>query len=239
MLSRLGSFLSSSIGKKMLMSVTGLLLVGFLVVHLAGNFLIFADENGAAFNAYGNTYHENPAFLYTAEVVLIALFATHIWLAFRTSIDNREARRERYAIRATAGRSSVASSSMLITGAIVLVFLVIHLLDFRLSSEATEDLARSVKSRLSSPLGGAIYLLGVLALGVHLSHALKSALQTLGVSHPRLTPLIQRATLGLAVLLFLGFASFPVVMLAKGPPSEPVAETKAAPAAQHAAQEPR
>jgi succinate dehydrogenase / fumarate reductase cytochrome b subunit len=238
MLSRLGSFLTSSIGKKMVMSATGLLLVVFLIVHLAGNLLIFVDADGAAFNAYGSTYHENPAFLYTAEVGLIVLFATHIWLAFRTSIDNREARPQRYAIRATAGKSSVASSSMFITGAIVLGFLVIHVLDFRLSSDAAEDLAHAVKSRLSSPLGGAIYMTGVLALGVHLSHALKSALQTLGISHPRFTPLIQRATLGLAVVLFLGFTSFPVVMLAKGPPSQ-AAETHAAPAGQHAGEEPR
>jgi succinate dehydrogenase / fumarate reductase cytochrome b subunit len=216
MFPRLKIFLASSLGKKTVMSLTGLLLVGFLIAHLAGNLLLFAGDDGAAFDAYAKALHDRPAFLYTAEVGLVALFWCHIYLAFRTTLDNREARQRGYAIRQSLGKRTLASSSMFVTGAIVLAFLVIHLLDFRLNPASEQGLAQLVRERLASPLGASIYVVGVVALGVHLSHAVRSALQTLGVNHPRYERLLSRGALGLAALLFLGFVSFPLVLLTGG-----------------------
>jgi succinate dehydrogenase cytochrome b subunit len=209
---RRSSFLRSSIGEKSLMALTGLALVGFLIVHLAGNLTLFADEEGAAFDRYAKGLEDSPLLL-VAELGLALLFLAHIALALRTSFENREARSERYAIRTSLGKRTLASSSMLVTGVVILVFLVIHLLDFRLRERAPDGLAAMVVRRLSTPLGAGIYLLGVAAVGLHLSHAVRSALQSLGLNHSRYNLLMTRGGLALALILFAGFASFPIVLL--------------------------
>ncbi len=215
-MSWLERFLHSSIGRKALMAVTGLLLIGYLVLHLAGNLTLYADEKGESFNTYAESIAGNPL-LPLAEVGLLALFLVHIGLGVRVALANREARKAGYRVRTSLGQRTFSSSTMLVTGVLVLVFLVVHVYDFRLpklmGSPEAADLALLVKRRLASPIGAGIYLLGVGALGLHLAHAFQSAFQTLGVNHPRYRPLIARAGLALAVLLFLGFASFPIVFL--------------------------
>lgn len=198
------------------MSITGLMLVGFLVAHLAGNLLIFKDADGSAFNAYAHVLETNPL-LPVAEGGLIVLFVVHLYLAFRVTMDNREARKNRYAVNASLGERSLASSSMFISGAIILAFVIVHLLDFRFKERAADGLAAMLVRRLSEPVGAAVYLAGVLALGLHLSHAVRSALQTLGLNHPRFNGLIQKGAPLLAGLLFLGFACFPVLLYGKSP----------------------
>jgi succinate dehydrogenase / fumarate reductase cytochrome b subunit len=212
MLSWLRKTFTSSIGKKLLMAATGLALIGFLIAHLSGNLLLYRDRDGTAFGSYAEMLERNPL-LIVAELGLLALFAAHIYLGLRVALENRDARRARYAIRGSVGRNLPGARTMLVTGLIVLVFLAIHVWDFRLQKESAHDLARMVRERLSSPVGGAIYLAGVAALTLHLSHAFQSALQTLGVNHPKYTPLIARIGFGLALVLGLGFASFPVVYL--------------------------
>lgn len=218
MLSWLGRFLSSSIGKKSLMALSGLSLVGFLVAHLLGNLSLFAGNE--AFNEYAQKLEDLGPLLMVAEVGLLVLFIVHMGLALRTSKENREARDSRYQMRGTHGKSTFASRTMLITGLIIGVFLVIHIIDFRvakaLDSKSVEDLAVGVRNRLGSPLGAFIYLVGITALGVHLRHAISSALQTLGVNHPKYNDLIRMVGIGLAAILALGFASFPIYLLATG-----------------------
>lgn len=195
------------------MSLTGLALVVFLVLHLAGNLLFFKDADHATFDAYAETMRTNPL-LPVAEIGLVALFLLHLLLALSTAKSNREARPKRYAVDASRGERTLASSSMLISGGIILVFVIVHLLDFRLNDAATGRMGAAVTERLTTPLGAAIYLIGVLAVGVHLSHAVRSALQSLGANHPRYNPLIQRGGPLLAGILFVGFAAFPVVLFA-------------------------
>lgn len=208
----------SSLGKKFLMALSGLALLGFLMVHLAGNLLLYRGEQGADFDAYAHALESNPL-LPIAELGLLALFVTHIALAFRVSAENRDARLTGYRIRASKGEKTVASASMLVTGVVVLLFVIVHLYDFRVGKLLVEDadvsLAAMVARRLSTPLGAAVYLFGVGALAIHLRHAFRSACQTLGVVHPNLTPLLGRLGWALAVLLGLGFASFPLFFLWK------------------------
>lgn len=207
-------FFGSSIGKKYVMAVTGLLLVGFLVAHLAGNLLLYVDDSGGKFKAYAKGLHDLGPLLWAAELGLIGLFGLHIFYALQTLRDNRAARKSRYAVSASRGAKTLASATMPITGAIVLLFVIVHLLHFRLDDAFKgDDPAGLVKSTLASPLAAAIYLVGVGALTLHLSHAIQSALQTLGASHPNFNPLREKLGLGLAVLLGLGFASFPVYAL--------------------------
>lgn len=218
MLSWFGRFLGTSIGKKISMALTGLLLIGFLVAHLAGNLTLYADDTGEAFNDYAHLLESNPL-LPVAEVVLLVLFLAHIGMGVRLSLQNREARKKGYQQRASMGRKTFASASMLATGILVGVFLVVHIADFRIAkmfAEADYDLAGAVKARLATPVGALIYLVGVGALTVHLSHAFGSALQTLGLNHPKYTPLLSKLGIALAVLLGLGFASFPILIFATG-----------------------
>lgn len=200
------------------MAATGLLLVGFLVVHLAGNLLLYADKPSAAFDAYAKKLDENPL-LPVAEIALAALFVVHIGFALRLNLENKEARAQGYAVRASLGKRTVSSASMVVTGLLVLLFLAIHLYDFRIGkllADAGPSLGRLVRRRLSTPLGAGVYLLGVGALAVHLRHAFRSAFQTLGVNHPRLNPILERASWAVAVLFGLGFASFPLYFLLAG-----------------------
>lgn len=211
-MSWLGRTLSSSIGKKLVMALTGLALVGFLIAHLAGNLLIYRGERGEGFDAYERMLTSNPL-LPLAEIALLALFVVHVVLAFRLSLQNRESRRDRYAVRASRGEKTLASASMLATGVVILFFLVIHIWDFRIGKLAADEgysMAGMVRARLETPVGAGIYLFSMIALGLHVSHAFGSAFHTLGLKHPRLDPLIGRLSIALAVLLALGFASFPI-----------------------------
>lgn len=206
-------FLQSSIGKKVSMAVTGLALVGFLVAHLAGNLLLFKPDDGAAFDAYAQQLHDLGPLLYVAEVGLLGLFGLHIAFAVWTTIGNRKARESRYAIAPDHGERSLASSSMPITGVIVLLFLIVHMFHFRLDGRFKDGPFELVASTLSSPLAALIYIAGVLALTLHLSHAIGSAFQTLGMNHPRWTPLLRRAGVTVALVLGLGFLSIPIYAL--------------------------
>jgi len=206
------NLLSSSLGKKALMAVTGLLLVGFLVVHLAGNLLLYSGSDGAAFDGYARKLEENPV-LPIAEIALVALFVVHIATALKVSLENREARSTRYAARAPLENRTLASTSMVLTGLVILVFLIVHLSDFRIGkmfAESGTSLFAMVRRRLTTPVGAAIYLAGSAAVAVHLKHAFRSAFQTLGLSHPHLNPLLVRAGWVIAIVLGLGFLSFPV-----------------------------
>jgi len=208
--------LDSSLGKKFLVAATGIALVGFLVVHLSGNLTLYADKTGQSFDAYAHALDSNPL-LPIAEVFLGLLFVAHIVFALRSNVRNREARSQGYAVRASLGKKNLSSVSMVVTGLVVLVFLLIHLYDFRIGRLTMSEgvsLASLVRARLATPLGAGVYLLGVGALAIHLRHAFRSAFQSLGVSHPKLDPVLEKLTWAVAVIFGLGFASFPIYFLA-------------------------
>jgi succinate dehydrogenase / fumarate reductase cytochrome b subunit len=214
MLRWLGNALSSSVGRKIVMGLTGLLLVGFLVEHLLGNLTLFEDGDGSAFHEYKAFMESFGPLLTVAEIGLFLLFGAHIVLALRLSIENREARRTRYLIRANRGKANAASLSMLITGSVILIYLVKHVFfDFRFNAGYHEAPAQTVKETLASPLSGFFYLAAMGILGLHLAHGFRSAFQSLGLSHPKLDPLLDRAGIAVAVLFGLGFAVFPIYYL--------------------------
>jgi succinate dehydrogenase / fumarate reductase cytochrome b subunit len=214
MLRWLGNALFSSVGRKIVMGLTGLLLVGFLVEHLAGNLALFEDADGASFEAYKEWLESFGPLLTLAEIGLFLLFGVHVAFALKLSLDNREARRERYVIRANRGQANAASLSMLVTGAVILVYLVKHIFfDFRFNSAYQEAPAQVVKETLASPGSGFFYLAAAGILGLHLAHGFRSAFQSLGLSHPKLDPLLDKAGIAVAVLLAIGFAAFPIYYL--------------------------
>lgn len=207
--------LSSSIGQKFVMGITGLLLCGFLVAHLAGNLLLFLGEKW--FNDYAHKLHEQWELLLIAEVGLFVLFLAHIYLAFSTSIGNAKAREDQYSMKQpkVPGRVIGANTWMFASGAVVLAFVLLHLVDLRLAQAGinlrglnykSNDFANTVMV-LSDPISRVVYTIGALILGVHLSHGFQSAFQSLGLNHPKYMPLIKVIGQIFAVVIAVGFAS--------------------------------
>ena len=216
MIAWLGRLFGSSIGKKLLMALSGLLLFGFLVVHLAENLLIYADRTGATFDGYVR-FLSARSWVPLAELALALLFLVHVVQAVRVSLQNRAARRTPYAREPGHGGRTLASTSMLVTGSFVLLFLILHLVQFRFAPPAQrEHMARLLRSEFEKPLVLGAYVLGLIALAIHLSHGLQSALQSLGLAHPRYTPLVRGLSVVLAMLFALGFGTFPVYFFASG-----------------------
>lgn len=218
MLTWMRTTLSTSIGKKVVMALSGAALVGFLAAHLAGNLTIYADQDGRAFDNYAAILEANPL-LPVAEIGLAVLFAVHVFFAVRISMENRRARASRYAVTTGKGKKTLASTSMIWTGLVVLGFLFVHLWDFRISKEldgAPESLAAMVRARLSSGVGATIYLVGIAVLGVHLSHGIRSAFQSIGVRHPAFDGFLTRLGWVLTFVFVAGFASFPLYFLFAG-----------------------
>jgi succinate dehydrogenase / fumarate reductase cytochrome b subunit len=207
--------LSSSIGQKFVMGVTGLLLCGFLIAHLAGNLLLFAGAKW--FNDYAHKLHEQWEFLIIAETGLFILFLAHVYLAFSTSFGNAKAREDQYAVKQTkiSGRVIGANSWMFASGAVVLGFVLLHLADLRLGADGinlrgfkyTDDAFGNTLMVLKNPISRAVYVIGSIVLGIHLSHGFASAFQSLGLNHPKYMPLIKIVGKIFAVVIAVGFAS--------------------------------
>ncbi len=197
-----------------MVAAAGILLCGFLVTHLAGNLLMFVG--GDAFNTYAEALEHNPL-LPIAEIGLIALFVVHIILAYRATYLNRAARPEGYQVYKGKGARTAGSRTMAITGTVLLAFVIIHVATFKFKQfggfmglPGEEGLFAHVLGWFANPWYAAFYVLAVGGLGLHLSHGVQSAAQTFGLNHPRYTPLIKKAGLAFAFLIFVGFASFPV-----------------------------
>lgn len=206
--------LSSSVGKKFLMAITGLALCGFLVVHLAGNLLLFAGAE--AYNAYAHKLHDNEQLLHVAETGLALIFFTHLYLAFKLSAENRIARGRGYAESQTKRQNLISKvrpeTWMLVTGLGLLAYMLLHLADFTLEWRDTSHYAGlepfdKAVSLLTDPISGVGYLAGFAFLFAHLSHGVSSAFQSLGLSHPKYNAVIKWGGLGFALALAIGNAS--------------------------------
>lgn len=219
-MSQLARLLASSIGRKILMAVTGLALIGFLVAHLAGNLLIFAGAD--AFNEYSHKLVSNPL-IYVAEAGLLALFVSHFLAGFSVTRQNRAARPVAYALKRRAGHTSnksLASSTMIVSGLLLLVFVPLHLWTFKFgawyetaSVPPSRDLHRLVVEVFTDPLHVAWYVVAMVVIGFHLWHGFGSAFETVGVGH---RPAIRWAGRMLAVVVMGGFAVIPIAVLLGG-----------------------
>ncbi len=198
-------FFTSSIGKKVMVALAGLLLCGFLAAHLAGNLLLLAGEG--PFNHYAETLEKNPL-LPLAELGLLALFLVHIVVSVVARAQNMRARPQGYALVASKGGRTPGSGTMIVTGTLVLVFLIVHIKTFKFGAKV-DGLYRLVMDSFANPYYAGFYVVAMAGIGLHLSHGFQSAFQTFGINHPRYTPLIKRAGLALAGALSLGFAFLP------------------------------
>ena len=200
------SLITSSVAKKLGMAVTGLLLYGFLLGHLSGNFLLLKQDGGVAFNAYSDFLINHPLLL-PVEIGLVIVFVLHVYLAIAVSRENRKARPIGYHVSAAVGGRSWASRTMIWSGLLILVFLVLHLINFKYGDRGTGTLYDLVEETFHKPFYVIGYLLALTVLGFHLWHAFQSAFQTLGL-HTR--SYIRRASILLCLLISGGFAVIPV-----------------------------
>jgi len=213
---QLFKYLSSSIIKKQIMGVTGLLLCGFLISHMLGNLLIIVGAE--AFNHYAHALITNPL-LYPAEAILAAIFLVHIFLAIKLTIENHQARPQKYFNKSKTGRGATfASSTMPYTGLIILIFLVKHLLDFKFGPviEATyagitmRDLHQIVLDHFANPLNVAWYVFVMICLGIHVSHGFWSAFQSLGFNHPKYNCALKCGAQAFAIIIALGYSTIAI-----------------------------
>ena len=209
-------YLGSSIGKKQVLAVSGLMLCIFLIVHLSGNLLILVGPE--AFNTYAHTLATNP-FITVAEISLAMVFLTHIILAIKITMENQAARPQEYFLKRPTGRGATfASSSMPYTGLIILIFLILHLIHFRFGKApmvdyhgvAMRDLHVLVMDLFKKPLYVFWYIFAQVSLGVHLSHGFSSAFGTLGLHHPKYTPLIKKLGIVFAIIIAAGFSTISI-----------------------------
>ncbi len=240
--------LSTSVGRKVVLAITGLLLCGFLVAHLAGNLLLHVPDGGHSYNEYAHALHKQAALLAVAEVGLFGLFIAHIVIALQVSKENRVARSVGYAMRQSKQEGRLAADGyrpdtwMLVTGIVILGFLILHLSDFKMELRdkpfyqsvdgQTLEPAAKANALLASSITIVGYMLGSLALIAHLAHGFQSAFQTLGINHPKYTPIIKTTGLLFAFVIGVGFATFPIFGFLKGTATAPAKVSAQVPANQ-------
>ncbi len=216
--------LKSTIGRKVIMAVSGIFLMLFLVVHLAGNLTLFVPDGGQMFNSYADKLHQLGPLLYVAEAGLLAIFLFHVISAFQVYAEKRRARPDHYAVSASKGgpsKNTVASRSMIYTGLILLVFIPAHIWMFKYNAgqpfayvEAGEhqmkNLYSVVVNAFQNPVIAFGYTAVMLLLGLHLRHGFWSALQSLGAMCPKGSAVIYTAGLVFAILMAGGFLVLPL-----------------------------
>jgi len=197
---------STSIGKKLGMALTGLVLYSFLIGHLAGNLQLFACDGGTTFNTYADFMISNPLLIPT-EFILLGVMMTHVAFAVSLSRAARRARPQGYAVQKAVGGRSLASRTMLWSGLIILIFLIIHIRTFKFGEIGEGGLSALVAETFQQPVWAGGYLLVMTVLGFHLWHAMHSAFQTLGW-HTRAG--WRLASSLMSILIAGGFAAIPV-----------------------------
>jgi succinate dehydrogenase / fumarate reductase cytochrome b subunit len=210
-------FSQSSIGKKVLMGLTGLFLITFLIVHVTINSMIFANDGGQLFNQAAGFMAHNPI-IRVVEIGLFLGLLSHVYLALKLTLDNNKARPVKYAVVNGNANSKWYSRSMGILGSLLLIFLVVHLANFWLPTKVAvfshqeHDTFANLKVVFAEWYLVAIYLLGVIALCYHLLHGFQSAFQTLGLNHKKYTPMIKLVGAAFSIIVSVLFAAMPIVM---------------------------
>ena len=211
----LADSLTASIGKKFIMALTGIFLILFLIVHLAGNLFLFVNDGGESFNTYSATLRKLPI-VFALEAGLGILFLIHIIYAGMLWLENRRAKGGKYAVNAASKNSDIFSRLTVVTGSIIFIFLVIHLRTFWYGHviEGHEGtLYDLVVKSFSDPIYSGFYILAMILLGIHLNHSFQSAFQTFGWNHKKYFPFIKGVGTLYSIIMAAGFASMPIYFL--------------------------
>lgn len=211
------NFLKSTVGRKYIMGITGLVWMGFILGHMAGNMLIFLGPD--AFNSYGHSIVSNKILLYGTEIALILAILGHVTSAISLTLENREAKGSRYAVRAKGEKSTTwASRNMGAQGSAILAFIILHLATFKYGAhyETTvngvvmRDLHKLVLEVFTKPGYVAWYVVCLLLLLFHLSHGAHSVFQSFGVLERKMQAPLKKFAWTYAAIVAGGFLSQPI-----------------------------
>ncbi len=203
----------TSVGRKLVMALTGLFLFMFLLEHLYGNLLLYKLDGGLAFNEYSHFMAGNML-IRTVEFALFGGILIHVFDALFITMANRKARPVGYAVNHQSKNSSWFSRNMGLTGSVVLFFLIVHLRTFFIPHRvftAENSMSYDVAAAFQSNWYAALYLVSMVILGMHLNHGLQSAFQTIGWNNHKFNKTIKSAGTIFALLIMIGFASFPII----------------------------
>lgn len=212
---------STSIGKKIVMAVTGLMLLLFLTIHLLGNSSIFAGAAGI--NAYAHHLHSMPvAVIAGFRFFMLAIFCLHIILALQITIENRMSSSQAYAVKAMR-KTTFASENMIWSGLIILLFVLYHLAQFTFQVTpglvlekdvlGNFDVYKMVTTSFSSAIVTLVYVVAMIALFLHLYHGVQSFFQTLGLSNDKTQPALIKFGMLAALVFLIGYSAIPLSVL--------------------------
>jgi len=200
--------LNSSIGKKLLMSITGLGFICFLTVHLIGNLTLFSGQ--LLFTSYVKHLHSLGPLITLTELGLLLSALIHILVGTLLFYENLMARPVRYKVNKNAGGRTIGSLTQPYTGFIILAFVIIHLLDFHFAEHTDESLYMLISSTFANPIYVVIYIITMIVVAFHVSHGFWSLFQTLGANHPKYMPVVQRFGIVISLIFGIGFGFIPL-----------------------------
>ncbi|GAB3640424.1 succinate dehydrogenase cytochrome b subunit [Spirosoma arcticum] len=214
--------LSSSLGRKVIMSLTGLFLSSFLIVHMAGNLQLFKGDNGRAFNEYTYFMTHNPLIL-TVSYLLYTSILVHALMAVVLTRHNQASRPVKYAYSRPEANSPWSSRNMGILGTVLLLFIIIHMRTFwyemhfgsvpmaEYDGKQYKDLYAVVKEAFSQWWYVLLYVISMVAIGFHMAHGFQSGFQSLGIRHTKYTPMIEFVgRYFFALVIPVAFAAMPI-----------------------------
>ena len=204
----------SSIGKKLLMAITGFCFCGFLIIHLFGNLLIYSGKE--AFNAYSESLYSLGPIIRFVELGLLFFAVIHVITGATLFFQNLKARPVRYIVNKRAGGRTIGSATISYTGFLLLIFIIFHLVNFHFADKTSATIYQIVSSTFTTPVYVAIYIAAVIVTAIHIRHGFWSAFQTIGANHPKYMPAIRVISILFSIILGIGFGSIPIYMSLTG-----------------------
>jgi succinate dehydrogenase / fumarate reductase, cytochrome b subunit len=209
----------SSIGKKQMVAITGLMMVLFLIGHLSGNMLIYKGPE--AYNGYAAFLKHLGGILWFMRIGMITAVFLHFYFTISLVIQNRKARSVQYASSLHPETRSLSTKLMPISGLILLAYIISHLLDYTFAVSLTNTflygqdfgLYGLVVNSFMNPVRVVWYMIAMLSVGFHLTHAVQSVFQTFGFNHAVYTPVIKKMSVFLGILIAVGFAAIPIYVV--------------------------
>jgi succinate dehydrogenase / fumarate reductase cytochrome b subunit len=207
-------FFGSSVGKKLLMALTGFCFIGFLSGHLLGNLTLYGGRD--AFNAYAEHLHALGPVITLVEWGLLTLAIIHILTGLLLFLQNLKARPVRYVVNKNGGGRTISSTLMPYTGFAILLFLIYHLLQFHFVDKTYTTIYDIVSLAFANVLNISFYLAAMVVVALHIRHGFWSLFQTLGANHPKYMPIVMAGSLILSLIFGLGFGFLPVYVSFSG-----------------------
>jgi len=216
-------FLKSSVGRKILMAITGLMMLCFVIIHVLGNSSIYFGW----LNAYAEHLHALLPLVWAFRLILLTVFLAHVFFGIQLTLENNSAKPSTYAVK-TSLRATFASKNMIWTGVLTAVFLVYHLLHFTLhvtnpaisaglggnvDALGRPDVFKMVVLSFKHVTIATVYIIAMVALALHLTHGAQSLFQTLGLNNDRSIEVFEKVGMIAAAFLFIGYVSIPIVVL--------------------------